>query len=394
MIVPIIPRNLETCSRHPLSLQHIDTKGRFLCSGCSLEENPTADRECAYCNQQGVHIATGPYFEYRPGMEGGWILLCETCHDDLAHNRMKALIERFIEHSLTASELRGLRPGRHRELREKISNLIQVYQHGAGAIRWVDLSVDYAARIQCLIAKEQPDLADARVVIWREDLWEASIRGNIAFHGTDWDLAGLFDQVWLIQSREPIFIHHQETRALGPTPKRLVGYLLHRKEDKVYPAWLVEQAMFNFDTSSVEHEIRCIQPSRQDRWEWYGFSIGEPIPDWFCPLAAAAAFMDTEFVGAERAHPSRHMRRQLEKARKPEPDIQVITLRRSVSDRSEGGQGEGREWSCSWMVSSHWRRQWMPSKGTWEPRYIHPYVKGDTSKPLKQPKTTVYVVKR
>ncbi len=393
MIVPTLPKHLEMCQWHPLSLQHIDSFGRFLCSGCQLDEDPTAERECACCDQQGVHIATGPFFEYGPGLEGGWILLCDQCHDDLTHNRLQVLVERFIEHSLQKSELKSLRTKTRREIRQAVGGLIESYQRGAGAIRWVDLSVDYAARIQSLIAEEQPELANARVVIWREDLWEAATRGNTAFHRSDWNLATLYDQVWLIQSREPIFIHHQETRAFGPTPRRLVGYLLHRKLDKVYPAWLVEQATHRFG-SGIVHEVQCIQPSRQDRREWYGFSIGEPIPDWFCPLAAAAAFMDMRFVVAKRAYPSRHLRRQLGKAGKPEPEIQVITLRRSGSEQHGEGLNEGREWSCSWMVSGHWRRQWMPRKRIWEPRYIRPYVKGDTNKPLKRPKTTVYVVRR
>jgi len=113
-------------------------------------------------------------------------------------------------------------------------------------------------------------------------------------------------------------------------------------------------------------------------------------------ILAALRFMQMGFVGVERVVLPRHLRRQAELGRRPPlPEIKTVTLRRAArEERAKVGESEPREWSCQWIVGAHWRKQWLPSKGTHEPRYIQPYLKGDPEKPLRQPKGPVYVVSR
>lgn len=112
-------------------------------------------------------------------------------------------------------------------------------------------------------------------------------------------------------------------------------------------------------------------------------------------------FMEMEFVGQERVVFPRHLRRAAElKRRPPLPEVKTITLRRTFREERPGeGDGEPREWSCQWIVGAHWRKQLCksltkPGDYEYRPCYVRPYVKGDPTKPLREPKGPVYVVSR
>jgi hypothetical protein len=74
------------------------------------------------------------------------------------------------------------------------------------------------------------------------------------------------------------------------------------------------------------------------------------------------------------------------------PPVRVVTLRRQ---QAGGGEAAGTvEWGCRWIVSGHWRNQYLPASGGHRPTWIGAHVKGPDSKPLKPPAVTVFVVKR
>lgn len=99
-------------------------------------------------------------------------------------------------------------------------------------------------------------------------------------------------------------------------------------------------------------------------------------------LRALWAFMAQELLVTEHERPDRAARKRYERTSMPEPSIRVVHLRRALRRPSETS-GVGREWSCSWLVRGHWRRQWYPSQAHHAPRWIAPYPKGDPSKPLR-----------
>jgi hypothetical protein len=65
------------------------------------------------------------------------------------------------------------------------------------------------------------------------------------------------------------------------------------------------------------------------------------------------------------------------------PEVVVIRLRRkSLDDKDKDPDGNGVEWSHRWLVSGHWRNQWLPSRSCHRLQWISGYVKGPDNKPL------------
>ena len=79
--------------------------------------------------------------------------------------------------------------------------------------------------------------------------------------------------------------------------------------------------------------------------------------------------------------PSRATRRRLEKAGLEIPTSTVVTLRAFAGQHAEPGDGAV-DWTHRWVVSGHWRQQWLPSVRAHRAQWIVPYVKGPESKPL------------
>jgi hypothetical protein len=122
---------------------------------------------------------------------------------------------------------------------------------------------------------------------------------------------------------------------------------------------------------------------------------GEPVEPADAKLLASMFFLDSEWIGEERETLPRHERRKYERERQPVPEVKTVVLRRSAREGSAHSAGDGsREYSCQWIVSGHWRKQYYPSKGEYAPKYIAPYPKGPVDKPLRTPRPTVYVAKR
>jgi hypothetical protein len=64
-------------------------------------------------------------------------------------------------------------------------------------------------------------------------------------------------------------------------------------------------------------------------------------------------------------------------------DVQVMTLRGPRLDQPTSGEGRGREWHHSWVVSPHWRWQaYGPQRSLRRLTLIPAYRKGDPTKPL------------
>lgn len=115
-------------------------------------------------------------------------------------------------------------------------------------------------------------------------------------------------------------------------------------------------------------------------------------------VAASLSFLEQDLVVAPRGEAHRSARRRLEKqAPQQEPFIKVVELRRRhyVERGDDSGEiGEGPDWKNRWIVSGHWRKQYYPSTEAHKPLYIAPYVKGPEDRPLKAPKSKLFVVKR
>jgi hypothetical protein len=61
--------------------------------------------------------------------------------------------------------------------------------------------------------------------------------------------------------------------------------------------------------------------------------------------------------------------------------IRVVTLRR-MEGSAEYSQAATVEWRGRWVVSGHWRNQYLPSARLHRQQWISAYVKGPEGKPL------------
>ena len=87
-------------------------------------------------------------------------------------------------------------------------------------------------------------------------------------------------------------------------------------------------------------------------------------------------------AATELQEPPRYLRRQAIRDHRQLQPIRLITLRRSRHDSEPGLPNTGRDWSCRWVVSPFWRRQWYPSEQRHRMILVGPYVKGPADKPL------------
>ena len=65
-------------------------------------------------------------------------------------------------------------------------------------------------------------------------------------------------------------------------------------------------------------------------------------------------------------------------------EVVVVRLRRRSVDDEAGHDGadEHVPWSHRWLVSGHWRNQWLPSRAAHRLQWISNHIKGPTNKPL------------
>lgn len=99
-------------------------------------------------------------------------------------------------------------------------------------------------------------------------------------------------------------------------------------------------------------------------------------------MVAMLEFMNLELAAVQPLRLSRpERRRRKRRGITEEPDIRVVTLRRKHHEKKN--VQEDVDWSCRWIVSGHWRKQWYPSKDEHRPIFISPYVKGPEDKPFK-----------
>lgn len=98
-------------------------------------------------------------------------------------------------------------------------------------------------------------------------------------------------------------------------------------------------------------------------------------------------------TGAEYVPHTSREHKKAEKRFEREPGVLWLTLRhakgaKDVAGGHQNGGGDGREYSCRWLVRGHWRKL-ASGKLTW----VKPYVKGPEDKPLRIRETGVKLVR-
>lgn len=93
-------------------------------------------------------------------------------------------------------------------------------------------------------------------------------------------------------------------------------------------------------------------------------------------------FINETWIDARMYAPSRPTQKRATRAKKLEPEVKIVRLRRA-EQRVPKTEGTGTiEWSHRWVVRPHWRHQWYPSQNRHRYRFIPSYIKGPDDKPL------------
>lgn len=106
-------------------------------------------------------------------------------------------------------------------------------------------------------------------------------------------------------------------------------------------------------------------------------------------FACGSLWLQQKIVVTEDAELTRHARKRLERAGINEP-CRVVYLRRKEYAGASGTEHGAVDWAWQWAVRGHWRNQ--PTKNGIRLTWIHPFIKGPESKPLKPSAAKVFVV--
>jgi len=111
-------------------------------------------------------------------------------------------------------------------------------------------------------------------------------------------------------------------------------------------------------------------------WEQRGMDIAKLV-------LAFMRFIEEPWISNKQVIPDRPTMKRAVRARRREPEIHVVQLRRTGSTTHQGSSDSGVvEWSHRWLVRGHWRNQWYPSQQDHRPRWIPEHIKGPDDKPL------------
>lgn len=101
-------------------------------------------------------------------------------------------------------------------------------------------------------------------------------------------------------------------------------------------------------------------------------------------FACCLSFLEQKIVGSRPilTKVPRAVRRRTEELKDVEANVNVITLR-AYEQRRKEGDSHPVEWTMRWLVRGHWRQQYYPTENIHKPKWIAPFVKGPSNKPLK-----------
>lgn len=129
------------------------------------------------------------------------------------------------------------------------------------------------------------------------------------------------------------------------------------------------------------------EASRYDGREKYGEALQIANLNTARFMGASLLWMSQRVIVCSRGHIERHTRKRVDALVADKPafnrTFNIVQLRRRASDcGARLDCDEPVEWSHRWVVSGHWRNQYIPSSGEHRPIWILPYVKGPEGKPL------------
>lgn len=239
--------------------------------------------------------------------------------------------------------------------------------------------------------REMPTvLSQCDTILWERDMWDLALRGNESLVGSMPDPHALLSpnsiladeeirpQLWLVRGalwsvtdQEMIF-----ARVVLPDLRR---------DDHRPVMWCVE--IIASHQSSNDNKANYLMIDS------YFVDLQQPLGPNDTARIAAAAFLNLSVSETIEETLPRQFRRRMQRKERSLPPVYTVRLRRSVGKHTHH-ESTQRTFHCHWLNGAHWRNQWYPSKGEHRPKFIAAYVKGDRSKPFRQPSEKVFRVAR
>lgn len=248
-------------------------------------------------------------------------------------------------------------------------------------------------------------LANAEIVIWQGDMWNAAQRGSNVFEGITADAS--------VQITRPqMWVWNGGMGFHTDTPK--VAKLFNLDVPSRAEAIIITPARgVSTDTDSIiagdpefsgrrgmtvcllfapltERGVKDSLP----RLRFFPAIYNEDeITGFYASVVAAIEFMKLEIVALERKTLPSKTRRRIRREKATTPTILTVVLRKRQAT-ARGPNESALEYSCQWLVKGHWRNQYYGKTDSHRPKFINPYLKGPEDKPFKVSPERIAVVKR
>jgi hypothetical protein len=155
------------------------------------------------------------------------------------------------------------------------------------------------------------------------------------------------------------------------------------------PLWFITSNLATADASAIQAgpflpDNELIWPFGEVDHPWS--EAKDSVAPWARTVVAAWLLMTQPLVTEERQRSDRPARRRLQRWGVPDRDVRIIHVRRPDHSqaRRQGDSTAGREYTCQWWVTGHWRRYHVgPGRTRVQRRYIAPHLAGPDDMPVQ-----------
>lgn len=239
-------------------------------------------------------------------------------------------------------------------------------------------------------------IAGSKLILWRNDLFFGVLESAEAFAGTRVDITDFdYPNTFHVVNSFPRYVDNRKRIHIGTLVT--INTFLERANLRN----VLGEPVVDDHSSIMAFSISTMLNLERKVWDTlyidplFRMDDGSTVPE-DSPATetlACNAFIKTKVATIKRERLPRGERRRMARKGGKEPEIYAVHLRRPEK-REKQGDREPIEHDCCWTVRGHWRKQWYPSVEAHKAIWIDGYVKGDTSKPMLRPKSSVFVVDR
>lgn len=279
-----------------------------------------------------------------------------------------------------------------------LAKVVSVSRHTAEKMRWLKDGTDSADR--ALWRKPTPpDLEQARLeqaqMLRQAGTWAVSAamvpliaHAAETMPGEGVERGDLPDPSGFVWLEAPLWV---DGATAGQIPERALHWYRDSKRDGVTIVVYRDNEHYAHN-EAVDESLGDLPPlwaTTTVDWAW-GDDSADAASLWAMFLKALWTITAQRIELVDEVIPDRPARRRAERAglTRLDRNVRVVNLRRVTRPSGARSDETSVEWTHRWMVSGHWRNQWLPSRGMHRLQWIDAHVKGPDDKPFVV-KTTV-----